>query len=103
MICDNCKENDECTFKYMIRTLGNSANCNHFNPDSPLLRETSNELSEAETIEQIANVTKKEFAKKIYAKAEELNLTVDDYTPDTVCISLYKLLRIFKELGVKID
>ena len=103
MICDNCKENNECTFKYMIRTLGNPAVCNHFTPDNQLSRKTSNELSEVRAVEAIANVTKKEFANTVYAKAEELKLTADDYIPNTPCISLCALAHIFEELGVKID
>ena len=50
-------------------------------------------------VETIANVTKKEFANTIYAEAEKLKLTADDYNPNTPCISLYALAHILKELG----
>lgn len=69
MICDICKENSECTFKYMTRSLGNSAVCNHFKTPDNWLQEHQHEFGNGFDFRKACSLLSIEILNQVRQKA----------------------------------
>lgn len=100
MICDICKENSECTFKYMVRSLGNSANCNHFKAPDNWLQEHRQEFSNNFDFEKACSLLSKEILNQVRRKA--VCRTSEDCEFGELSVTYSELTDIIEDLGVEL-